>query len=233
MLINVVHARRDGVHGSLLERRCIYFGEELRSNIIDRLRAAPFTWFNVWMKTSSEEEVREELFDSWIVNHINLLSYRHTGVCGDLCGFSFTALLTCNRILLYIHSYSLFCQIIEYFYANFNFQCYYLKFVWIWSIFFNMDKVYFILFFRIKEPKLDLFVCFIWQIWRIFCLFLMHFQFWRKKKTLTFYTGASFYDFIKRKEDFAALTLTWNKSIIRWAKHEKGPVEIITLATRV
>lgn len=147
MLINVVHARRDGVHGSLLERRCIYFGEELRSNIIDRLRAAPFTWFNVWMKTSSEEEVREELFDSWIVNHINLLSYRHTGVCGDLCGFSFTALLTCNRILLYIHSYSLFCQIIEYFYANFNFQCYYLRFVWIWFIFFNMDKVFFILFF--------------------------------------------------------------------------------------
>lgn len=149
MLINVVHARRYGVHGSLLERRRIYFGEELRSNIIDRLRAAPFPWFNVWMKTSSEEEVREELFDSWIVNHINLLSYRHTGVCGDLCGFSFTALLTCKRILLYIHSYSLFCQIITYFYAIsiFNFI--------IWSlgeydlIFLTRkrDFVYFILFF--------------------------------------------------------------------------------------
>ena len=73
------------------------------------------------MKTSSEEKVREELFDSWIVNHINLLSYRHTGVCGDLCGFSFTALLPCNRILLYIHSYSLFCQI-KFFYASFIFN---------------------------------------------------------------------------------------------------------------
>lgn len=104
MLINVVHARRYGVRGSLLERARIYFGNELRSNIIDRLKASPSTWFNVWMKTSSEEEVGEELFDSWIVNHINLLSYRHTGVCGDLCGSSFTAFLTCNRMLLYIHS---------------------------------------------------------------------------------------------------------------------------------
>lgn len=143
MLINVVHARQYGVHGSLLERRCIYFGEELRSNIIDRLRAAPFTWFNVWMKTSSEEEVREELFDSWIVNHINLLSYRHTGVCGDLCGFSFTALLTCNRILLYIHSYSWFCQIIKYFYAILSFDfincslCEYDLFSSTWKRFFH------------------------------------------------------------------------------------------------
>lgn len=65
------------------------------------------------MKTSSEEEVGEELLDSWIVNHINLLSYRHTGVFGDLCGFVFTALLTCNRVLLHIHSYTFLCQTIK------------------------------------------------------------------------------------------------------------------------
>lgn len=65
-----------------------------------------------------------------------------------------------------------------------------------------------------------------------FGLFLMGSQFWRKK-TLRFYADASFNNFIKRKEDFAALTLTWNKNIIRRAKHKKGPVEIITLATRV
>lgn len=54
-----------------------------------------------------------------------------------------------------------------------------------------------------------------------------------QEKNLTFYVDASFYSFIKRKGDFAALTLTWNKSIIRRAEHEKGAVEIITLATRV
>lgn len=47
------------------------------------------------------------LFDSWIVNHINLLSYRHSGVCGDLCGFNCMALLTCN-LILYMNSYFMF-----------------------------------------------------------------------------------------------------------------------------
>lgn len=44
------------------------------------------------------------LFHSWIVNHINLLSYRHSGVCRDLCGFYCMALLTLDFIL-YINSY--------------------------------------------------------------------------------------------------------------------------------
>lgn len=47
------------------------------------------------------------LFDSWIVNHINLLSYRHSGVCGDLCGFNYMALLTCN-VILYMNLYLMF-----------------------------------------------------------------------------------------------------------------------------
>lgn len=50
------------------------------------------------------------LFDSWIVNHINLLSYRHSGVCGDLCGFNYMALLTWN-LILYTSSYSMFSRI--------------------------------------------------------------------------------------------------------------------------
>lgn len=47
------------------------------------------------------------------------------------------------------------------------------------------------------------------------------------------YTSSSFYNFNNMKEDFAALTSTWNNSSILRAKHEKGLVEIITLATRV
>lgn len=49
-----------------------------------------------FMKTGSDGEEGEKLFsffDSWIVNHINLLSYRHTGVSCDLCGFYNMALL--------------------------------------------------------------------------------------------------------------------------------------------
>lgn len=33
-------------------------------------------------------------FVSRIVNHINLLSYRHSGASHDLCGFNYMALLT-------------------------------------------------------------------------------------------------------------------------------------------
>lgn len=45
-------------------------------------------------------------FDSRIVNHINLLSYRHGGAGRDLCGFFCMALLSCN-VILYIHTFML------------------------------------------------------------------------------------------------------------------------------
>lgn len=61
----------------------------------------------------------------------------------------------------------------------------------------------------------------------------MQLQFWRKKTLFLFYTHSSFSNFIKMKERFSAFTLTWIKNHIRMTKHEKGPVEIITLATRV
>lgn len=50
------------------------------------------------------------LFHSWIVNHINLLSYRHCGVCRDLCGFCCMALLTWD-LILYINSYLMVLRI--------------------------------------------------------------------------------------------------------------------------
>lgn len=63
----------------------------------------------------------------------------------------------------------------------------------------------------------------------------MHFHFWRKLFFFFFliYTRSSFYNFNETKENFAALTSTWNNSSILRGKHEKGAVEIITLATRV
>lgn len=66
-----------------------------------------------------------------------------------------------------------------------------------------------------------------------FLLFLKHFDFLRDKNTyiLPQRILLSFFK-MKNKEDFATLTLNW-KSIVGRAEHEKGPVEIITHATRV
>lgn len=70
-------------------------------------RQIEFCAFQPIMKACLEEEEEEEgvgeelfFFDSWIVNHINLLSYRHTGVWCDLCGFS--CMWLCQTTTLYV-----------------------------------------------------------------------------------------------------------------------------------
>lgn len=88
-------------------------------------------------------------------------------------------------------------------------------------------------FIRIEEAELDFFPkC----IYNRFDAALRNYWFrsiFGEKTLFLFYTDSSFRYSIKRKEHFSALTLTWIKSHIRRTKHEKGPVEIITLATRV